>query len=42
MKDKSTISYWLVLPGESEDTATDILTTPTQKVPEVGEVIHIK
>jgi hypothetical protein len=41
MKDKSTISYWLVLPGENEDTATDILTTPTQKVPEIGEVINI-
>mgnify|MGYP006384540371 FL=1 len=41
MKDKSTISYWLVLPGESEDTAIDILTTPTQKVPEIGEVINI-
>lgn len=41
MKDKSTISYWLVQPGEELDTAVDILTTPTQKVPEVGEVIHI-
>lgn len=41
MKDKSTISYWLVLPGEDLGTAIDILTTPTQKVPEVGEVIHI-
>ena len=41
MKDKSTISYWLVLPGEDLGTAIDILSTPTQKVPEVGEVIHI-
>lgn len=41
MNDKSTISYWLVLPGEDESTAIDILTTPTKKVPEIGEVINI-
>lgn len=41
MKDKSTISYWLVQPGEDLGEAIDIMSTNTFKVPEKGEVIHI-
>lgn len=41
MKDKSTITYRLVQPGEDRVESIDILTTYTTKVPEVGEVINI-
>jgi hypothetical protein len=35
----SKINYWLVKPGEENSQPIRITTTPTSKVPEVGEVI---
>lgn len=41
MQDKSTITYWLVQPGEDKGEPMQVLKTKTIKTPQVGEVINI-